>query len=169
MKKTALIAVATAAMLTLGTIPGYATEVTGSTVTVAPKDKTAIQAFKSAMAAFKVDLAAYKLARGDYSARMAAYREVMKTLKPALVTYRLAKKQISQTFVLSIQSAQNTYELAISGDVAAEQKLAAKTAFDEAKASALATRKAAIAALGPAPVKPAAPVKPTKPTKPVRP
>ncbi|MFM1950980.1 MAG: hypothetical protein RL418_667, partial [Actinomycetota bacterium] len=59
--------------------------------------------------------------------------------------------------------------VASDADATPEEKLAAKTTFEEAKASAVAARTAALTELGAAPVKPARPVKPTKPTKPVKP
>jgi hypothetical protein len=168
MKKSILVAAIVASLLGGAVTPAFAAEPTPAP-TIAPRDRTAVLAFKEAMTEFKIDVAAYKQTRGAFKIQMAAHKAAMASLKPALKTYSAAKKQIAETFVGTVQQARSEYLVAISGDVTIEEKIAAKTAFKQIKATALASRSAAIALLGPAPVKPAAPVKPTKPTKPVRP
>lgn len=168
MKKSILVAALVASLLGGAVSPAFAVEPTPSP-TVAPRDRTAILAFKEAMSEFKTDVETYRQTRSDYKTQRAAHREAMATLKPALETYSAAKKQIGATFAATVRAARSEYLAAISGDVTTEQKIAAKATFDQVKETALASRSAAIADLGPAPVKPAAPVKPTKPTKPVRP
>ena len=168
MKKSILVAALVATLLGGAVTPAFAVEPTPSP-TIAPRDRTAILAFKEAMTEFKTDVSAYRQARDDYKTQLAAHREAMASLKPALETYSAAKKQIGGTFAAVVQAARSEYRAAVSGDAKTEQKIAAKATFDQIKETALASRSAAIADLGPAPVKPAAPVKPTKPTKPVRP
>jgi hypothetical protein len=146
---------------------------TGSAVTAAvgTRDAAAIAAYKAAKAEYKVALAAYKVAKADYKSQRAAHKAAMAELSPALKAYAAAKKVIGQTFSASIKAAKDAYKLATTGTVTPEAKLAAKNAFEQAKADATAVRAAAIAALGAAPEKPAAPAKdakPVKPTKPVR-
>jgi hypothetical protein len=168
MKKSILVAALVASLLGGAVTPAFAVEPTPAP-TIAPRDRTAILAFKEAMTEFKTDVAAYGQTRDGYKAQLAAHKEAMDSLKPALWTYSAAKKQISRTFTAAIQAARSEYRAAISGDATTEQKIAAKATFDQIKETAMESRSAAIADLGPAPIKPTAPVKPTKPTKPVRP
>lgn len=140
-----------------------------SSPVVARKDRAAIEAFKAAKADFQVAIAAFRTAKADYEVQKAAYQAVMEELRPTLKAYSDAKKVIGQTFATTVRSAKATYDAVLASDASAEDKLAAKTTFEQAKSSAAAARSAAIEALGPAPVKPAAPVKPTKPVKPARP
>ena len=168
MKKSILVAALVASLLGGAVTPAFAVEPTPDP-TIAPRDRTAILAFKEAMTEFKSDVATYRQTRDDYKTQIAAHREAMASLKPALKTYSTAKKQIGATFAATIQAAKVEYRAAISGDATTEQKIAAKATFDQIKETALASRSAAIADLGPAPVKPTAPVKPPKPTTPVRP
>jgi hypothetical protein len=168
MKKSILVAALVASLLGGALTPAFAVEPTPAP-TIAPRDRTAILAFKEANTEYKTDIAAYRAIRDDFRSQRTAHKEAMASLKPALETYSAAKKQIAQTFSVAVKAARSEYRAAISGDATTEQKIAAKATFDEIRETALASRSAAIADLGPAPIKPTAPVKPTKPTKPVRP
>jgi hypothetical protein len=166
----------TAALLLSGNTSAFAIDqvsnltgiVVEPTAKIAKKDKVAIAAFKAAMAEYKEAIQAYKEAKPTYKAQKEAYKQVMAEIKPTLVAYAQAKKVINQTFKASVAAAKTVYVAAISGEISAEAKLAAKNIFQSAKSDAVAVRAEAIAALGIAPVKPAAPVKPTKPVKPTR-
>lgn len=166
----------TTALLFSGNTSAYAIDqgsnltgiVVEPTAKIAKKDKEAIAAFKVAMAEYKAAIQAYKEAKPTYKAQKEAYKQVMAEIKPTLAAYAQAKKVINQTFKASVAAAKTVYVAAISGEVSAEAKLAAKNIFQSAKSDAVAVRAEAIAALGIAPVKPAAPVKPTKPVKPTR-
>lgn len=140
-----------------------------STPIVAKKDRVAIATYVIAKSEFQTAMTAFKAARQTYAQQRATYRAAMAELKPALTAYASAKRVIGQSFSSAVSAARASYQQAIAGEATAEQKLAAKTTFDSAKAAAAAARAAAIAALGAAPLKPAAPVKPTKPVKPTRP
>ena len=168
MKKSILVAALVATLLGGALTPAFAVEPTPGP-TIAPRDRTAILAFKEAMTEYKTDVDAFRQIRDDFRAQRAAHKEAMATLKPALSAYSIAKRQIGATFAATVQAARLEFSAAVAGEATTEQKIAAKAAFDQTRATALASRTAAIADLGPAPVKPAAPVKPTKPTKPVRP
>lgn len=168
MKKSILVAALVASLLGGAVTPAFAVDPTLDP-TIAPRDRTAILAFQEAMTQYKTDVANYRQTRGTYKTQIAAHREAMSSLKPALWTYSAAKKQIGSTFAATVRAARSEYRAAISGEATIEQKIAAKATFDEIKETALASRSAAMADLGPAPVRPTAPVKPTKPTKPVRP
>jgi soluble lytic murein transglycosylase-like protein len=102
--------------------------------------------------------------------QMDAYKLAMEEIKPALVAYNTARRTIGQTFAASMTVSATAYK-AVRNDpnATAEAKLSAKTTFEAAKTAAVATRQAALTALGTAPVKPAKPEKPTKPVRPVRP
>jgi hypothetical protein len=140
-----------------------------SSPVVAKKDRVAIARYIIAKNEFQVANAAFKAGKQTYAGQLATYKVAMAELKPALTAYASAKKVIGQTFASAVSAARTTYKQAIAGEATAEQKLAAKTSFDSAKAAAASARAAAITALGTAPLKPAAPVKPTKPVKPTRP
>ncbi len=173
-----LVVALAAAALTMGTAaPSFAVEqplaATDSSSTSSPvvarKDRAAIEAFKSAKADYQTAIAAFRTAKADFEVQKAAYQAAMEELRPTLKAYSDAKKVIGQTFATTVRAAKATYDAVLASDASAEEKLAAKTTFEQAKTAAAAARTAAIEALGPAPVKPAAPVKPTKPVKPVRP
>jgi septal ring factor EnvC (AmiA/AmiB activator) len=145
--------------------PTSGTSTSATTGKIAKKDRAAIDAYKVAKTEYQTALTAFKAAKQAFKEQKAA----QDALKPALSAYAEAKKVIGQTFASSVAAAEATYKQAISGTPTAEQKLAAKTAFESAKTAASAARAAAITALGAAPAKPAELTKPTKPVKPSRP
>ncbi|CAB4627621.1 MAG: hypothetical protein F2599_05310 [Actinobacteria bacterium] len=163
------------ALVLTGVNGAYAVDTPSTSETPAPvakvakKDKAAIDAYKLAKADYQVAITAFKAAKQEFEAQKAAHKLAMDELNPALTAYASAKKVIGQTFSSAMQAAKATFDLAVAGEVTAEQKLAAKSAFEQARTTATAARTAALSALGTAPVKPAAPVKPTKPVKPSRP
>lgn len=133
----------------IGTLLSLGTTVTAQaqtfTTTVSASNVSATKVVASIAKKDKAAIAAYKAAKSSYKAAKAAYKA--------------AKKVIGQTFHNAVASAKAIFKAAIAADSSAAAKLAAKNVFDAAKATAVANRAEALAALGPAPVKPVKPAK----------
>jgi hypothetical protein len=172
--KIAIAIATTLAISSMAVVPASAAPISGHTYSVSPaaaigsEDSAAINAYKTAKANYRAAVADYRAKKNDFKAANAAYKTALQQFKASDKSYANAIKVIGKTFRDSVAAAKAAFKTEFAAATNAEQKLAAKNKYAQAKATAASNRAAALAALGFAPVKPVAPVKPAKPVKPTR-
>ena len=172
--KIAVAIAATLAISGMAAMPASAKPITSHAYSASPAsvvgsdDSAAINAYKTAKANYRLAMADYRAKKNDFKAANAAYKVALQQFKASDKTYADAMKVIGKTFRDSIAGAKEVFKAENAAATTAEQKLAAKNKFGQAKAAAASNRAAALAELGFAPVKPVAPAKPAKPAKPMR-
>jgi hypothetical protein len=167
-KKSFAAVVLSASLVLGGSVASMATESTEvlapvSAPAASPTPKTKPwQEYKAAMTTFKTAMDKFKGERITFDQAMQAHRT-------AMTAYMTAKKPINDAFKATVDAARETLKAALAAATTNEQKSAAYAAMKAVVTTATATRDAAVALLGPAPVKPVKPAKPERPTAPTKP